>query len=93
MCKVRTWMSILGVKGKGSWHELDNGSWSWNKGASYKHEWGPWRRSKKVAHGTCVKEPSLVQRSACMIIRTWNYYKSGNLAWTTMGKLMEITNM
>jgi hypothetical protein len=31
-------MSVLGVKGKGSWYELENGSWSWNKGASCEHE-------------------------------------------------------
>jgi hypothetical protein len=27
-CKVWVWMSDLWVKGNGSWHELDNDSWS-----------------------------------------------------------------
>jgi hypothetical protein len=30
-CKVRAWMSVLGVKSKGSWHGLDKTSWSMNK--------------------------------------------------------------
>ena len=28
--KYKACMSVLGVKGKGLWHELDNGSWSKN---------------------------------------------------------------
>ena len=36
--KVKAWMNIFGVKEKGSWHGLDNGSWSQNKCASCEYE-------------------------------------------------------
>jgi hypothetical protein len=40
-------MNVLGVKGKGSWHGLDNRSWSRNKDASCEHDQGSLKKEQK----------------------------------------------